>query len=74
MWGKHCAALFVSEDMADADQPTFGFTAQFGDRVAGEIAEPKVGLRGSVRVRVGESVKEVIADSASGYFFENAIA
>lgn len=74
VWGKHCAALFVSPDMADADQPTFGFTAQFGDRVAGEIDEPKIGLRGSVRVRVGESVKEVIADSASGYFFENAIA
>ena len=74
VWGKHASALFVSPDMADADQPTFGFTAQFGDRVAGEIAEPKVGLRGSVRVRVGESVKEVIADSASGYFFENAVA
>lgn len=74
VWGKHCAALFVSPDMADADQPTFGFTAQFGDRVAGEIAEQKMGLRGSVRVRVGESVKEVIADNASGYFFETAVA
>ena len=74
VWGKHCAALFVSEDLADADQPTFGFTAQFGERVAGDIAEPKMGLRGSVRVRVGESVKEVVADAASAYFFENAIA
>ena len=36
--------------------------------------EPKMGLRGSVRVRVGESVKEVIAAAASGYYFENAVA
>lgn len=74
VWGKHAAALFVSEDMADADQPTFGFTAQFGERIAGDIPEPKMGLRGSVRVRVGESVKEVVADNASAYFFENAVA
>lgn len=73
VWGKHAAALFVSPDQADADQPTFGFTAEFGNRIAGEIAEPKMGLRGSVRVRVGESVKEVIADNASAYFWENAV-
>ena len=36
--------------------------------------EHKMGLRGSVRVRVGESVKEVVADNASAYFFENAVA
>lgn len=74
VWGKHASLLYVSEDMADADQPTFGFTAQFGTRIAGEMAEPKMGLRGSTRVRVGESVKEVIAASDAGYFFENAVA
>lgn len=74
VWGKHAAALFTSRDMADADQPTFGFTAQFGDRIAGEIDEPKMGLRGSKRVRVGESVKEVVADNASAYFWEAAVA
>lgn len=74
VWGKHAAALFVSPDAADADQPTFGWTAQWGTRIAGEMDEPKMGLRGSKRVRVGESVKEVIAASSAGYFFENAIA
>jgi hypothetical protein len=74
VWGKHCAMLYVSEDMANADQPTFGFTAQFGDRIAGSIAEPKAGLRGGERVRVGESVKEVIAATDAGYFFQNAVA
>lgn len=74
VWGKHASLLYVSEDMADADQPTFGFTAQFGTRIAGEMAEPKMGLRGSTRVRVGESVAEVIAANDAGYFFENAVA
>jgi len=74
VWGKHAAALFVSQDAADADQPTFGFTAEFGDRIAGTMDEPKLGLRGSTIVRVGESVKEVISAAASGYYFENAVA
>ena len=74
VWGKHAAALFISTDAADADQPTFGWTARFGTRIAGDIAEPKMGLRGSVRVRVGESVKEVIAANTAAYFWENAVA
>ena len=74
VWGKHCALLFVSEDMANADQPQYGFTAQFGDRIAGNIPEPKKGLRGGETIRVGESVKEVICATDAGYFFQNAIA
>jgi hypothetical protein len=74
VWGRHAAFLYVSEDAAAADQPTFGFTAQWGQRIAGTMAEPKMGLRGSSRVRVGESVKEVISANASGYYFENAVA
>ena len=74
IWGKHAGLLFVSEDQANADQPTFGFTAQFGDRVAGDLPAPEVGLRGGVKVRSGESVKEVIASNDCGYFFQNAVA
>lgn len=74
VWGKHAAALYVSQDAAQADQPTFGFTAQWGTRIAGEMDEPKMGLRGSKRVRVGESVKEVVSANSAAYFFENAIA
>jgi hypothetical protein len=74
VWGKHAAFLYVSEEAAAADQPTFGWTAQWGARIAGTMPEPKMGLRGSTRVRVGESVKEVISASASGYYFENAVA
>jgi len=74
VWGSHCALLYISEDAAQIDQPTFGFTAQFGTRLAGEIDEPRAGLRGGTRVRVGESVREIISAGAAGYFFQNAVA
>ena len=74
VWGRHAAFLYVSEDAAAADQPTFGFTAQWGSRIAGNIPAPRNGLRGGEIVRVGESVLEVISAASSGYYFENAVA
>lgn len=74
VWGKHSAFLYRNK-MADSERGvTFGFTAQFGDRIAGQMQEPKRGLRGGVTVRVGESVKELIVSPESGYFFENCVA
>lgn len=73
VWGKHCSAIFSSEDAADADQPTFGFTAAFGDKIAMTMPSSK-GLRGGQQIRVGESVKEVIAAQECGYFWQNAVA
>ena len=74
VWGKHCALLFISEDAANADQPCYGFTAQFGTRIAGDIPAPTKGLRGATQIRVGESVAEVISAPEVGYFFQNAVA
>lgn len=73
-WGKHCALLFVSEDMANADQPQFGFTAQWGLRVAGNLPQLTKGLRGGEIIRVGESVQEVVSDPSCGYLFQNVVA
>ncbi len=73
-WGKHAALLHVDALGAQMQQPTFGWTGQFGTRIAGEIPEPKKGLRGGTTVRSGESVIEVIASADAGYFFQNAVA
>lgn len=66
--------LFHKAPLADSvsAQPTFGWTAQFGTRVAGSLPMPKAGLRGSDLVRAGESVKEVISAPELGYLFEGA--
>lgn len=74
-WGKH-ALLMRRNGLATAlnQAPTYGWTAEYGTRVAGQIPEPKVGLRGAIRVRAGESVAEVISAPDLAYFFQNAVA
>jgi len=74
VWGKHCSLIYSSLQAAQMAQPCYGFTAQWGTKIAGAIPEPKSGLRGGNRVRVGESVQEVISASDAGYFFQNCVA
>ena len=74
VWGKH-VALTYRDMMADPQGGiTFGYTAQWGDRIAGTIIDPDIGLRGGERARVGESVVETITANDLGYFFQNAVA
>lgn len=76
VWGKHAAFLHRDPLATDpmANRVTFGWTAQYGEKVSGQLDEPKTGMRGSTRVRVGESVKEVIVANETGYFVEDAVA
>ena len=75
VWGKHCALLY-RDGMADTrgGRTTFGFTAQWGERIAGSIPDKDIGLRGGERVRVGESVAELITAGDLGYFLQDAVA
>jgi len=75
-WGKHAALLHINPQVVSPTQGgiTFGFTAAWGSRIAGTRQDPDIGLRGGTRVRVGESVQEVIAASDCGYLFTNAVA
>lgn len=74
VWGKH-ALLYYFNPLADSQGGfTFALTAQWGTRVAGEIADPHIGLRGGVRVRVGESVNEHIIAALAAYFVQDAVA
>lgn len=74
VWGKSCALLHRNMDADTEYGITFGLTAQFGPRVAGEIVDPDIGLHGGVRVRVGESVKELVTANDLGYLFSAAVA
>jgi hypothetical protein len=74
VWGKHAALIVRGKQVDTVGSVSFGYTAQWGTRVAGNLPEPKIGLRGSERVRVGESVKELIVANDLGYFFQNAVA
>lgn len=72
-WGNYCALNFTGRDAAMAGQPTWGFTGQFGTEIAGVIPEPKVGLTGSQRVRVGKRVRELVSDPSLGVLFTGVI-
>lgn len=74
-WDDNCAFL-TRNRLANtrSSQMTFGYTAQWQGRVAGQMADPETGLRGSVRVRVGESVNEIICASDTGFLVIDPIA
>ena len=74
VWGKHAAFLYRDRAAGPQAGVTYGFTAAWGNKIAGSIDEPKIGLTGSQRVRSGERVKEVICARDLGYFFQNAVA
>ena len=73
-WGKHAALLYVNPN-ADADRGiTFGFTAQWKNRIAAKYEDKDIGLEGGIAIRVGERVKELVIAPTLGYFFQNAVA
>lgn len=72
-WGKHISLLY-RDTLAGTTGATFGFTAQWGGRVGGSINDQDIGMRGGRRVRVGESVAEVLCANDLGYFIQNAVA
>lgn len=74
VWGKHISLLY-RDQLADSRSGTsFGFTAQYGDRVGMEAPDGDIGMRGGIMVRSGESVKELITAPDLGYFIQNVIA
>ncbi|MCY4753266.1 hypothetical protein [Pelomonas aquatica] len=72
-WGKHAAFLCRNKQADTRAGVTFGVTAQYGPRIGGTIQDPDIGARGGVRVRSGESVKELVTAGDLGYFFQNAV-
>ena len=74
VWGKHAAFIYRDRAAGPQNGVTFGFTAAFGNRFAGNLSEPTLGLNGCERVRVGERVKEVVCATDLGYWFQNAVA
>jgi len=74
VWGKHISLTLRDRNANTRGGATFGFTAQFGDRIAGSQFDSDIGLRGGQRVRAGESVKELITAPDLGYLITNAVA
>lgn len=73
IWGNDMVAFHRDMNADTEFGVTFGFTAEFGSRVAGSIVDPDMGIRGGERQRVGESVKELIIAPDLAYLWKNAV-
>ena len=73
IWGKH-VSLTYNAPVITKETPTFGATFQWGDAIAGDKPDDTIGLRGGVRVRSGESLRERVVAGQAGYLFQNAFA
>lgn len=74
VWGKFCC-LYYSEPVSDSRNATaFAFTGEADSRAAGSMEDPTIGIKGGERVRVWETLKEVIAAPDLGYLFSAAVA
>jgi len=73
VWGPHAAFIYRDRTAGPQSGVTYGFTAQWGGRIAGKMYDEDIGLRGGIRARVGESVKELITAPDLGFYFPNVI-
>lgn len=73
LWGNHATFLYRNPLATPRKGVTFGFTAEFGGRVAQSRPDADIGLRGGERMRVGETVKELVIANDVSYQFRDAI-
>lgn len=73
VWGNAAAFLVRNKEADTQAGVTFGYTAEYGDKVAGEIQDPDVGMRGGVRIRAGEAVKELVTAGDLGFLVQSPI-
>lgn len=70
VWGPHIA-LVRHEPVRLPYSRTFSFTA-YSKKVAMKYEDPKIGLEGGTRVKMGEVLEEIICEPNFGFFIEDA--
>ena len=73
LWSASIALYYLDQIGGPQENPSFGFTAEFGKRYSGRMKDPNVGMRGAWRVRVGESIDEQISAACLGYITHDSV-
>ncbi|WP_439685099.1 Phage capsid protein [Cupriavidus oxalaticus] len=74
-WGKHAVFTYREIPSETTRSTTYGFTAEFGERVGDAVWDRDAGgLDGGYVVRAGERLKELVCAPDLSYFFQNVIA
>ena len=75
VWGDHMIFQFVNPSAdAMAGTITHGFTATYGNKIAGTKQDPDVGLQGGEVIRAGERVKELIVAPGVSFLLQDVVA
>lgn len=76
MWADSAVLFYQKRGVMTPASTTFGYTAQFGQKVAFEkqVNPGDGGLRGGITIVSGESVKEIICANDLGYLFVDCLA
>lgn len=76
VWGKSIELLYLDPAKRTSNDATitWGFTAEYGGRIAGSQEDKDIGLEGGERVRVGERVRELMCAKDVGYLIQDAVA
>jgi hypothetical protein len=74
LWGKFIAGIYQGDNVSSDSGNIWGYTAQFGQRIAGTIATADIGLFGGQKVRAGESIREVVAAPEFGFLLSAVVA
>lgn len=74
VWGKHMSFLYLDRSVGPEGGVTWGYTAQWGDKIAGTLPDEDVGLDGGEAIRVGERVQEQVVCKSAGALILNAIS
>lgn len=72
-WGNSIAFHYQDRAASNKRGMTWGLTVPYGKPVAMQEHDSSIGLRGGVRVRAGESVKEQVLAKDAGYLIQNVI-
>lgn len=73
-WGNSLALLYIDPKAGTQDLPTFGLTAEYGSRESRVVFDPNIGRKGANRVKVSESLIELIVAPDLGYLLQNVTA
>ncbi len=74
VWGNHVSLTYIDAAARPESGATFGITAEYGTRIAGAKPDGDIGVRGGLKNRVGESVKELITAPDLGYLLQNVVS
>lgn len=74
VWGKCLAMLYIDPSAGTQDMPTFGLTAEYGNRAGRVVFDPNLGKDGANRIKISESLHELVVAPDLGYLLQTVVA